>query len=69
MIVIHRIDIHFNQHQRGYFFSKMDLRFKYHQLKVKNEDVEKTIFRRRNDYFEFHVMSFPMARNIQWTFF
>ena len=40
-----RIDDLFDQLQGKTVFSKIDLQYGYHQLRIKDEDIPKTIFR------------------------
>nr|GEV57972.1 hypothetical protein [Tanacetum cinerariifolium] len=57
-----RVDDLFDQLQRSQYYSKIELSFGYHQLRVHEDDILKTAFRTRYGHFEFTVMPFDPSK-------
>jgi hypothetical protein len=56
-----RIDILFGLLSGAYYFSKIDLRLGYHQIKIRKEDIPKMAFSTRYGLYEFTVISFGLT--------
>jgi hypothetical protein len=61
-----RIDDLLDQLKDAKFFSKIDLRSRYHQMKIRSKDIPKTTFVTRYGQYEFIVVSFGLTNALAY---
>jgi hypothetical protein len=55
-----RIDDLFDQMRDEKIFSKINIRYGYHQVRIKEEDINKTYFKIRYGHYEFSLLPFGL---------
>jgi hypothetical protein len=56
-----RIDDLFDQLRGAHIFSNINIRYEYHQVRIKEEDINKTDFRSRYGHYEFIIVPFGLS--------
>lgn len=63
MYPLSRIDDLFDQFKGEVVFSNIDLRSRYHQVRIKEEVIYKTTFRTRYGHYKFVVVPFDLTND------
>lgn len=58
------IDDLFYQLQGAKVFPKINLRYGYHELQIKNDDIPNISFRTKYGHYEFQIMSFGLTNTL-----
>jgi len=58
-----RVDYLFDQLKSTRIFSKINLRSSYHQVRIKEEDINKTTFKKRYRHYEFTIVPFGLSNS------
>lgn len=53
----------FDELHGALYFSKLELLYEYHKIRVRTEDIEKTTFRTHDGYCDFSAMQFGLSNS------